>query len=167
MHNPLQLLKEALAGTAANGAKNLGHQSPQQANNLTTLPACIYPAEKLRTSLFETSLCMHCPPCTCIFIDAAYLFRMLSSECSPVIAAQELYGGTAAGQLLSAFSRLFTYYLSWHGFTCGFDDLLLVREAGEAQSTATWIHNCHLFLTQALCDPTSLNLLWMAEQACF
>lgn len=50
-------------------------------------------------------------------------------------ATQELYGGTAAGQLLSAFSRLFTYYLSWHGFTCGFDDLLLVRDAGGSSGS--------------------------------
>lgn len=36
-----------------------------------------------------------------------------------VHSVQELYGNVAAGQLLSAFSRLFTYYLQWHGFTCG------------------------------------------------
>lgn len=55
---------------------------------------------------------------------------------------QELYGGTAAGQLLSAFSRLFTYYLSWHGFTCGFGDLLLVRDAGEARLAKFWAETC-------------------------
>ncbi len=32
---------------------------------------------------------------------------------------QELYGNAAAGKLLSAFSRLFTFFLQWHGFTCG------------------------------------------------
>ncbi len=42
-----------------------------------------------------------------------------------VHAVQEMYGGPTAGALLSSFSRLFTAYLQWHGFTCGFDDLLL------------------------------------------
>jgi DNA-directed RNA polymerase I subunit RPA1 len=51
-----------------------------------------------------------------------------------VHAVQELYGNTAAGRLLSAFSRLFTAYVQWHGFTCGFDDLLLVARA-EAKRT--------------------------------
>eukprot|EP00201_Polytomella_parva_P014628 CAMPEP_0175069470 /NCGR_PEP_ID=MMETSP0052_2-20121109/18211_1 /TAXON_ID=51329 ORGANISM="Polytomella parva, Strain SAG 63-3" /NCGR_SAMPLE_ID=MMETSP0052_2 /ASSEMBLY_ACC=CAM_ASM_000194 /LENGTH=1785 /DNA_ID=CAMNT_0016336545 /DNA_START=347 /DNA_END=5704 /DNA_ORIENTATION=- len=46
-----------------------------------------------------------------------------------VHAVQELYGNTAAGQLLSAFSRLFTFYLQWHGFTCGMDDLLLISNS--------------------------------------
>ena len=36
-----------------------------------------------------------------------------------VHAVQELYGNAAAGKLLSAFSRLFTFFLQWHGFTCG------------------------------------------------
>ncbi|GFR43873.1 hypothetical protein Agub_g5002 [Astrephomene gubernaculifera] len=52
-----------------------------------------------------------------------------------VHAVQELYGNAAAGKLLSAFSRLFTYYLQWHGFTCGMDDLLLVP-ASEARRSA-------------------------------
>ncbi|GLC72049.1 hypothetical protein PLESTF_001198600 [Pleodorina starrii] len=52
-----------------------------------------------------------------------------------VHAVQELYGNVAAGKLLSAFSRLFTYYLQWHGFTCGMDDLLLVPHS-EARRAA-------------------------------
>ncbi len=36
-----------------------------------------------------------------------------------VHAVQELYGNTTAGKLLSAFSRLFTHFLQWNGFTCG------------------------------------------------
>lgn len=48
-----------------------------------------------------------------------------------VHAVQELYGNAAAGRLLSAFSRLFTAYCQWHGFTCGFDDLLLVQAAED------------------------------------
>ncbi|GIL46561.1 hypothetical protein Vafri_3552 [Volvox africanus] len=52
-----------------------------------------------------------------------------------VHAVQELYGNTVAGKLISAFSRLFTYYLQWHGFTCGMDDLLLVPHS-EAERAA-------------------------------
>ncbi|KAG2439375.1 hypothetical protein HXX76_004732 [Chlamydomonas incerta] len=56
-----------------------------------------------------------------------------------VHAVQELYGNATAGKLLSAFSRLFTYFLQWHGFTCGMDDLLLVpgSEARRAALLAT------------------------------
>ncbi|KAL4558091.1 hypothetical protein LXL04_036287 [Taraxacum kok-saghyz] len=38
---------------------------------------------------------------------------------------QELYGPDIAGLLLGAFSRLFTNYLQFHGFTCGMDDLMV------------------------------------------
>ncbi|KAL7584596.1 hypothetical protein Lser_V15G42528 [Lactuca serriola] len=38
---------------------------------------------------------------------------------------QELYGPDIAGLLLGAFSRLFTNYLQFHGFTCGLDDLMV------------------------------------------
>lgn len=34
-----------------------------------------------------------------------------------------------AGAFISALSRLLTYYLQMHGFTCGYDDLLLVKRA--------------------------------------
>ncbi|MED6108851.1 hypothetical protein PIB30_028051 [Stylosanthes scabra] len=45
---------------------------------------------------------------------------------------QELYGSNIAGNLLSAFSRLFTNFLQMHGFTCGVDDLLITeRMDGE------------------------------------
>lgn len=40
---------------------------------------------------------------------------------------QELYGPKTAGILLSAFSRLFTVFLQMHGFTCGVDDLLILK----------------------------------------
>ena len=42
---------------------------------------------------------------------------------------QDLYGNAVAGSFISALSRLLTFYLQMHGFTCGFDDLLLVPEA--------------------------------------
>jgi len=44
---------------------------------------------------------------------------------------QDLYGNAAAGAFISALSRLLTYYLQMHGFTCSYDDLLLVPEAEE------------------------------------
>lgn len=44
---------------------------------------------------------------------------------------QDLYGNAVAGSFISALSRLLTFYLQMHGFTCGFDDLLLVPEAEE------------------------------------
>ncbi|WCJ33919.1 DNA-directed RNA polymerase I subunit 1 [Euphorbia peplus] len=39
----------------------------------------------------------------------------------------ELFGPNTAGTLLSVFSRLFTAYLQMHGFTCGVDDLLIIK----------------------------------------
>lgn len=44
---------------------------------------------------------------------------------------QELYGSNAAGSLLSVFSRLFTVYLQMHGFTCGVDDLLIMKDKDD------------------------------------
>ncbi|KAH9678838.1 DNA-directed RNA polymerase I subunit 1 [Citrus sinensis] len=41
---------------------------------------------------------------------------------------QELYGSNTAGTLLSALSRLFTVFLQMHGFTCGVDDLLILKD---------------------------------------
>ncbi|TVU21224.1 hypothetical protein EJB05_30849, partial [Eragrostis curvula] len=41
----------------------------------------------------------------------------------------ELYGADTAGILLSTFSRLFTLFLQFHGFTCGVADLLLCQES--------------------------------------
>ncbi|KAM3279841.1 hypothetical protein ACQJBY_046924 [Aegilops geniculata] len=43
----------------------------------------------------------------------------------------ELYGADTAGRLLSIFSRLFTLFLQFHGFTCGIDDLLLSQESNN------------------------------------
>ncbi|KAJ1259889.1 hypothetical protein BS78_10G190500 [Paspalum vaginatum] len=45
----------------------------------------------------------------------------------------ELYGADTAGVLLSTFSRLFTLFLQFHGFTCGVDDLLPCREFDKAR----------------------------------
>lgn len=56
-----------------------------------------------------------------------------TSESTTRPALQELYGNSVAGQLLSSFSRLFTFYLQNHGFTCGIDDLLLVGSCERAR----------------------------------
>ncbi|KAL0662919.1 hypothetical protein Bca4012_099756 [Brassica carinata] len=46
----------------------------------------------------------------------------------------ELYGLNAAGNLLSVFSRLFTVFLQIHGFTCGVDDLIILKDVDEERT---------------------------------
>ena len=41
----------------------------------------------------------------------------------------ELYGAELAGRLLTAFGRLFTYFLQDAGHTCGIADLTLTKSA--------------------------------------
>lgn len=41
----------------------------------------------------------------------------------------ELYGGDSSSNLLSSFSKVFTFYLQWIGFTLGVKDILVVPEA--------------------------------------
>lgn len=43
----------------------------------------------------------------------------------------ELYGGDGSCALLSAFSKVFTFYLQWIGFTLGVKDILVVTEADQ------------------------------------
>lgn len=43
----------------------------------------------------------------------------------------ELYGGDSSSALLSAFSKIFTFYLQWIGFTLGVKDILVVEEANK------------------------------------
>ncbi|CAK1554227.1 unnamed protein product [Leptosia nina] len=43
----------------------------------------------------------------------------------------ELYGGESSTALLSAFSKVFTFYLQWLGFTLGVKDILVVEEADK------------------------------------
>ncbi|EFN81707.1 DNA-directed RNA polymerase I subunit RPA1 [Harpegnathos saltator] len=43
----------------------------------------------------------------------------------------ELYGGTCASKMLSAFGKLFQAFLQWNGFTLGIEDILITREADE------------------------------------
>lgn len=43
----------------------------------------------------------------------------------------ELYGGDSSSALLSSFSKVFTFYLQWIGFTLGVKDILVVDEANK------------------------------------
>ncbi|XP_045773267.1 DNA-directed RNA polymerase I subunit RPA1 [Maniola jurtina] len=43
----------------------------------------------------------------------------------------ELYGGDSSSALLSSFSKVFTFYLQWLGFTLGVKDILVVEEANK------------------------------------
>ncbi|CAH0691686.1 unnamed protein product [Spodoptera exigua] len=43
----------------------------------------------------------------------------------------ELYGGDSSSALLSSFSKVFTFYLQWIGFTLGVKDILVVEEANK------------------------------------
>ncbi|KAF5726829.1 DNA-directed RNA polymerase I subunit rpa1 [Tripterygium wilfordii] len=47
----------------------------------------------------------------------------------------ELYGSSTAGLLLSALSRLFTVFLQMHGFTCGVNDLLIIKAKDEERKS--------------------------------
>ncbi len=65
--------------------------------------------------------------------DTAVLEARLSSD-KNVRCVQDLYGNAVAGSFISALSRLLTYYLQMQGFTCGYDDLLLVKRAERART---------------------------------
>ncbi|XP_026734757.1 DNA-directed RNA polymerase I subunit RPA1 [Trichoplusia ni] len=43
----------------------------------------------------------------------------------------ELYGGDSSSALLSSFSKVFTFYLQWIGFTLGVKDILVVDESNS------------------------------------
>lgn len=43
----------------------------------------------------------------------------------------ELYGGDSSSALLSSFSKVFTFYLQWIGFTLGVKDILVTEEADK------------------------------------
>ncbi|RVE44695.1 hypothetical protein evm_010653 [Chilo suppressalis] len=43
----------------------------------------------------------------------------------------ELYGGDSSSALLSSFSKVFTFYLQWIGFTLGVKDILVTEEANR------------------------------------
>ncbi|OMO70228.1 RNA polymerase, alpha subunit [Corchorus olitorius] len=60
---------------------------------------------------------------------------------------QELYGSNTAGILLSVFSRLFTVFLQMHGFTCGVDDLLIMK--GKDIERKKQLEDCEKKVTEA------------------
>ncbi|KAG0475189.1 hypothetical protein HPP92_014875 [Vanilla planifolia] len=55
-------------------------------------------------------------------------------KCGLIHTVHELYGSDAAGQLLSVFSHLFTFFLQMHGFTCGVDDLLVFQKSDSRRN---------------------------------
>jgi len=57
-----------------------------------------------------------------------------NSSLGVVHAVYELYGAELAGRILSAFGRLFTYYLQSAGQTCGIEDLTLTAKADKERS---------------------------------
>ncbi|XWS53418.1 hypothetical protein CRYUN_Cryun10bG0000100 [Craigia yunnanensis] len=54
--------------------------------------------------------------------------QVITAVLNHITRVQELYGSNTAGFLLSVFSRLFTVFLQMHGFTCGVDDLLIMKD---------------------------------------
>lgn len=74
----------------------------------------------------------------------------------PTTRLQELYGPATAGRLLNCFSRLFTAYMQWHGFTCGFDDLLLNTRAEDQRKVRVC---CVLRVSACLCICVSMLVL--------
>ncbi|CAH2048406.1 unnamed protein product, partial [Iphiclides podalirius] len=46
----------------------------------------------------------------------------------------ELYGGDSSSAVLSSFSKLFTFYLQWIGFTLGVKDILVTEEADRKRN---------------------------------
>ncbi|GLT39726.1 hypothetical protein SLA2020_139020 [Shorea laevis] len=60
---------------------------------------------------------------------------------------QELYGSNTAGSLLSVFSRLFTVFLQMHGFTCGVDDLLIMKDKDVERKKQ--LEDCERKVTEA------------------
>ncbi|CAG9462668.1 unnamed protein product [Pedinophyceae sp. YPF-701] len=67
-----------------------------------------------------------------------------------VHSVQDLYGDACAGQLTSTLSRLLTFFVQTHGFTCGIGDALLLVPAEEHRATA--LASAEKVCTIASCD---------------
>ncbi|KAL1330569.1 hypothetical protein HN51_047809 [Arachis hypogaea] len=84
-------------------------------------------SSKMKVEPDEDKLLIYRNDLVCGVVDKAQF-----GDYGIVHTVQELYGSNIAGNLLSAFSRLFTNFLQMHGFTCGVDDLLITeRKDGE------------------------------------
>eukprot|EP01086_Lenisia_limosa_P000703 TRINITY_DN1123_c0_g1_i1.p1 TRINITY_DN1123_c0_g1~~TRINITY_DN1123_c0_g1_i1.p1 ORF type:complete len:1304 (-),score=117.25 TRINITY_DN1123_c0_g1_i1:12-3731(-) len=59
-----------------------------------------------------------------------------ASDGGIIHAIHELQGSSAAGRLLTAFSRMMTRYLQYHGFTCGLEDMIVMK-SGELYRNET------------------------------
>ncbi|XP_010427648.1 PREDICTED: DNA-directed RNA polymerase I subunit 1-like [Camelina sativa] len=85
--------------------------------------------ESWKQDLNEDKLLIRKNEFVCGVIDKAQF-----ADYGLVHTVHELYGSNAAGNLLSVFSRLFTVFLQIHGFTCGVDDLIILKDMDEERT---------------------------------
>ncbi|KFK35011.1 hypothetical protein AALP_AA5G222600 [Arabis alpina] len=85
--------------------------------------------ESWKKDLNEDKLLIRKNEFVCGVIDKAQF-----ADYGLVHTVHELYGSNAAGNLLSVFSRLFTVFLQIHGFTCGVDDLIILKDMDEERA---------------------------------
>uniref|UniRef100_A0A1J3HYB5 DNA-directed RNA polymerase subunit n=1 Tax=Noccaea caerulescens TaxID=107243 RepID=A0A1J3HYB5_NOCCA len=85
--------------------------------------------ESWKKDLNEDKLLIRKNEFVCGVIDKAQF-----ADYGLVHTVHELYGSNAAGNLLSVFSRLFTVFLQTQGFTCGVDDLIILKDMDEKRT---------------------------------
>ena len=73
-------------------------------------------------------------PCNVMPLAGGVILPCVSDRVMGPITVQELYGNQVAGRMLSCLSRLLTYYLQHHGFTCG---IRCERSRGRSPSPLT------------------------------
>ncbi|KAG1668409.1 DNA-directed RNA polymerase I subunit RPA1 [Nymphon striatum] len=79
-------------------------------------------------SMGESEVIIRSGELVCGILDKAHYG---SSQYGLVHCCYELYGGGISTLLLSAFSRLFTYFLKFRGFTLGVEDILVLSKANK------------------------------------
>lgn len=85
-----------------------------------------FTSQLLSGSLEETSVC---------FYDSELMYGIIdknqygATTYGLVHSLFELYGSDLAGQFLTMLTRLFTFYMQTHGFTCGIDDMVITPKA--------------------------------------
>uniref|UniRef100_A0A914VLZ9 DNA-directed RNA polymerase subunit n=1 Tax=Plectus sambesii TaxID=2011161 RepID=A0A914VLZ9_9BILA len=90
-----------------------------------------FPAPKLEMS--ETEVVIRQGELLCGVMDKAHYG---ATQYGLVHCCYELYGPKVAIKLLSCFSRLFTTYLQFHGFTLGVADILVTEKANRKRARA-------------------------------
>ncbi|KAL1194549.1 DNA-directed RNA polymerase I subunit 1 [Cardamine amara subsp. amara] len=85
--------------------------------------------ESWKQDLNEDKLLIRRNEFVCGVIDKAQF-----ADYGLVHTVHELYGSNAAGNLLSVFSRLFTSFIQIQGFTCGVDDLIILKDMDEERT---------------------------------